>query len=503
MRFLFLLLGLVPFSLSAQWKRSIPLDSLAEDARIVCEILREGHPLFHDTLDLKVQARLDLLAEFEAEEFAEGLPKSGATPLAFSHNVQRLLARFGDGHLIVAPDWSEDGLPLLCPLAIQVMSNGTFINDIAQFGIPVGATINSVTNPETGRSIRSRSDFSISTDGNNQGYIDFVLGHSFAIELLGELGLCDSFQVSYTPYQMKDELAITIPAQPFDSLKLKNTERASYFPRSYGMEPGFEFFQKIRNRQEPFLYRIDSLDAALLIVHSFGTPHQTFPEELGRIYQQLTKWGVRHLIIDVRGNLGGYRNNALNLYRNLAQGPFQEIQLQWVSTLLVPHPELIRLSFPEDPQHFIENFYGDYQPDCDCFHWAFDPSAEENLLGPPKKEKLRYQGETIQVLIDGGSFSASGEFAVLAKLDPRITLLGQETGGGYPVHYGDLGIQYALPHSGVLLWVFMPQVVQVPIPNLGPSAGGIPPDIQVPITPQDLINLRDPVLEKALERIKK
>jgi C-terminal processing protease CtpA/Prc len=99
---------------------------------------------------------------------------------------------------------------------------------------------------------------------------------------------------------------------------------------------------------------------------------------------------------------------------------------------------------------------------------------------------------TIAVLIDRGSYSASSFFALACLSIPHIVLIGDTTGGG-------LG----LPNGGQLPngWQYRFSVTQALDTSGNNWELGVPPDIPVIMTDEDRSQGVDPVIERAIEVI--
>jgi C-terminal processing protease CtpA/Prc len=100
----------------------------------------------------------------------------------------------------------------------------------------------------------------------------------------------------------------------------------------------------------------------------------------------------------------------------------------------------------------------------------------------------------LKLLVDGGCISACEDFVEPLKDSGRATLVGETTQGSSGVPF------FSDFHNGMSLKI---AVKRYYFPDGAEFVGvGIKPDVEVHTTIEDLKNGRDPVLEKALERIR-
>ncbi|MCA8952096.1 MAG: S41 family peptidase [Planctomycetes bacterium] len=106
-----------------------------------------------------------------------------------------------------------------------------------------------------------------------------------------------------------------------------------------------------------------------------------------------------------------------------------------------------------------------------------------------------FYDKPVAVLIDRACFSATDVFAAALGALPRVTLVGEPTGGG-----SGRALPYQLPKSGVRLKLssmasFRPDGVLF-------EGAGVVPDVAVETVPTDLIGTTDTVLQRALELLR-
>lgn len=112
-------------------------------------------------------------------------------------------------------------------------------------------------------------------------------------------------------------------------------------------------------------------------------------------------------------------------------------------------------------------------------------------LKPYKKKKAFLK--PFVVLTNRGCYSASTFFASFMSLLPQVTLIGDKTGGG-----GGLPISTDLPNG----WQARFSGTITCLPNGFNIENGMPPDIQVALSPEDEAKGIDTIIERAIEEIK-
>jgi carboxyl-terminal processing protease len=187
-------------------------------------------------------------------------------------------------------------------------------------------------------------------------------------------------------------------------------------------------------------------------------------EEFQKVFDLLDLSGIQGLILDVRYNSGGNSAHAYKIVSFLTDQPLKASK--WKSLSYVPAYR----SWGQ-PTSWIEG----------------GPSIIE-----PRNRK-RYAGPVV-VLTGPGTFSAAEDFLVPLQYSGRAVLVGEKTAGstGNP-------ISVPLPGNGTFRVVSKRDM----FPDGREFVGiGISPDIEVHPTQQDLLQGKDPVLQKGVEIIR-
>ena len=122
-----------------------------------------------------------------------------------------------------------------------------------------------------------------------------------------------------------------------------------------------------------------------------------------------------------------------------------------------------------------------------------DFSNEKEIFLDPDTENPSFNGRIV-VLTNRAVYSAGSYFSAYTKALPNVPLIGDDTGGGSGVPAG-----YDLPNG----WYFnYSSTIGYTVDGLN-FEGGVPVDIRVEMTPEDIAAGRDPILERAIEYVKR
>ncbi|MCO4293291.1 S41 family peptidase [Solitalea sp. MAHUQ-68] len=239
-------------------------------------------------------------------------------------------------------------------------------------------------------------------------------------------------------------------------------------------------------------YTIIHDSIAILRIPGFTTDKKEMRKFFESAFTDFKELKIKHLLIDVRGNEGGYDRLGKDLYSYIALADFEyykhiEIvfkksskftykQHMWVPKYL----SLLKM--------FIKpNDKGTYY------------FTKHNNFGTHKPQKNAFKGN-IWFLQDGLSFSATTEMLSRAKADKRGQFAGTETGGSYKYDCSGTFVFLNLPTSKFTIGIPIGEY-QMAVPDDNPRGRGIMPDLKVLPTVNDITENKDVVLEKVLKQI--
>jgi hypothetical protein len=246
-----------------------------------------------------------------------------------------------------------------------------------------------------------------------------------------------------------------------------------------------EIFFRKRSRSEKLndlrSLKIDS-SYALMTINSFSKAHlNSFFKHSFRL---LRREHISNLVIDIRTNGGGDINKSALLTKFIRKTPFKVADSAYaVSKKFAPFSKYISNSFFNSLGLFLftrKHADGKY-------HFGY---WERHTYQP--KRRNNFDGKVF-VLTNGLTFSASTLFCNAVKGQPNVTLVGEETGGGW---YGNSGIlipDIKLPNTH--LRVRLPFFKLIQFNHISEKGRGVFPDVFVPPNWQDILNGLDTKLK--------
>lgn len=475
----FFALFVLPFLTKAQ----LTGQEAKEDLQLFRSIIEAGHPgLFEYNSKVGWDSICDA---FETEV------KDEMSPMDLFSRISLLGSYVHDGHLLVIPP-TMDSVPHHLPLLVKVL-DGRLYTDGEHFGIPLGSEVYGI-NGDFGSDIVNNLIKYTSSDGYNMTKRYRQLEEQFAIYHGFGYGYFDAYHIRFRT--LAGEVGeVTVPSLPLEEVGQMSVHRSSFFAKYHNQESGVPYVLSTVGQRWPYLTFADENKTAILTVNSFGLEPKEFKSRLVKLFQQIRRKGIKNLVIDIRRNEGGYRINAIHLYSFLAKGPFQQRVLDFAKVNSLPYAQHLADTM-SDFESFFETYFGAATKTSMGWELTEDPARHEM-----KPARPRFKGK-VYVLIGGKTFSAGSAFALNAKNDPRITLIGEETGGGYYTHTGQFPVVYELPHSRIKLRMSLVQVNKYVIDTTVPKGSGVLPDVQVALLPEDLAVGRDAVLDHAIMLIR-
>jgi carboxyl-terminal processing protease len=195
------------------------------------------------------------------------------------------------------------------------------------------------------------------------------------------------------------------------------------------------------------------------------------------------------LIIDIRNNPGGDSDNGYNILKHFMEYPElafiwkarQNISVykawgRWTSEL---SPEALN-NIPEERKEYVKHYQnkGFFKGKSDTIFPV--NNIDERII-------------VLIVILAGFNASAAEDFLAVADNIDRVTIVGKTTAGCTGTPY-----MFNIPTGGI---AFVTTTIQMS-PDGRKHREGIKPDIEVYPTVQDIIENKDPVLEKGIEILK-
>ena len=475
-----------PIPLPSPANRLYSVAQLRADFTLLQNALQEAHPGLY-----RYYPRDSVLRWFEAARQQLTRP---LTELQFRRVVEPAIDRLGCGHtdLFASKAFSKyrKKHPLRAfPVDVFVLNNRLFVRENRSTDTTVrrGTEILAVNGKSAGTLLSLFYRY-ISSDGYNQTFKPFVLNtglfSSYYALAVGtdttahRLTLRDSTglvrTLTFRPRPDKSKVSL-------DSVEKRAIPAAKPRPARPAQLP----------EELPRTLTFSSRDSsvAILKISSFsgGGQRAFFRQNFREVAQ---KQGIKNLVIDVRGNLGGSSGASLNLVSYLVDKPFQAYTQVDAPVRQVSFNRQLSWKFW---RFWLRHFFTRRTPEG-----TFRRTGVTGLIQPTRKNAFRGR---VYVLTNGGTFSAASIFASLAKRNvARVTTVGRETGGGEYGCNAFTSPYLTLPQTGVQLRLPLCKIV---LAITGTDQGrGLLPDVPVAYTREAILAAQDLDMERVYDLIK-
>ena len=236
---------------------------------------------------------------------------------------------------------------------------------------------------------------------------------------------------------------------------------------------------------------VDTLNNTAIITLNTFSMGRGLRRFFRQTFSYIKNTGISNLVIDIRSNGGGEINLSTLLTKYVTRVPFKVADTAFaMAKSLRPFTKYARGRFINNLGLFFLTKKGEDG------HYHF--GLWERKTYHPKKVN-NYNGN-LYVLINGLTFSASALFCNAIKGQPGVTLLGEETGGGW---YGNSGIMIpdiTLPHTR--LRVRLPLFRLVQYKHVAKDGHGVMPDFHIGTNYAALVKGYDYKMQVVREMIK-
>lgn len=249
------------------------------------------------------------------------------------------------------------------------------------------------------------------------------------------------------------------------------------------------------NKESPLLSLQFKEGIPVMTIRTFADPvlHRkkvSFPAFLQKSFTAISQKQAKALIIDLRNNGGGSDLYGRLLAAYLLDHPFvyyRALETKKNKYEFFRHTNLSMDERTIPEKRTRKNHRG----------W-YDVMGHPNL-GEHQPMKPHFSGQ-VYILINGRSFSASGECTSIIHFHKRAAFVGEECGAGYYGNTSGFMPTLILPNSG--LRVRIPLVRYTMAVSGYPADRGILPDFPFQPSIKDLLEHKDSILEYTLSLIK-
>jgi len=451
---------------------------LQEDMTLLRTALEEGHAgLYFYTPKEEMDSQFDHL-------FA-GLnhPK---TELEFYGYLAPLIAEINDGHtgMMFSQDYDNylHNQPILMPFKLLFIDGKTYLfrNYSEDEEIELGGEVVSINGHPISEILEKMLAVQ-SSDGRNMTskYRRLENTTTFGRQFTLHFGITTSFHIIFlSPTDgRKKELRVK---------GIKQEELMQIFSQRY---------PEVAQDRPPIELEYRG-DVAILTIRTFSygayrTANISFPHFLKKTFRELSDRNIPYLIIDLRDNGGGEDLWGKLLFSYLIDKPYM-----YYNYLEVNRTTFSFLAHTDAPD--VTKMLQKRTKKND--RGTYDVLVHSNL-GEQKPLKPTFPGK-VYVLINGRSFSGSGETTSLMHYHKKAMFVGEECGAGYYGNTSGLMPTLTLPHTK--LRVRIPMVrYHMAVSGYDYPDRGIIPDYPFSRTIQDHLNGKDTEMDYVLSLIEK
>ena len=463
---------------------------LKQDFDVFRTTLEEAHPSLYRYID---KSTLDTKFDSIYNSLSQPI-----TEIRFYRSLTYLISEIQDGHTNIHPSIGFSNF--LKSTAAFFPLYPTFIGDKAYIminasnhtEIGIGSELICINNTSINE-IKQKLYEYISADSDIESRKTWVLSQNFIEIYYYVFGEVPKFIIEYINPDETSSKKVVINALPLVYIKknLKQNFRNQKSIRYYRKE-----FEDVLNPLR--LDFVKNSPTAILTINQFVDDKKLpFSKFLKNSFELIGIKKCKNLIIDLRGNPGGAIAYSQLLYSYLTDKLFRvSDSLSWKLHKLT-YQNYTSLALTE-----LHALYSGAKKDSLGFYNI--PYTQSFLKEKQiKKIKNRFEGK-VYFLIDGGSYSATNLFLVLAHRDKRGIFIGEESGGNYRE-------STALIQKPIIL-VLPNSLIKVEIPWLRflwavsgnhVDKHGVIPEHAVIQEIRDMINGGDTVISYTLDLIEK
>ena len=338
--------------------------------------------------------------------------------------------------------------------------------------IKKGTIITSINGLKAGDIISRMFDFMVE-DGYSDNVNYIRLSASFPYFHRNIFGLFKTYNVGYIDSTgIEKNILLPFFAAPADSLDRQKKKILRIKEKKLTRKARLD---NIRSLQ------VDT-STAVMTINTFSKAH--LHHFFKRSFRRIRKKNIQNLIIDIRANGGGDIDNYVLLTKFLRHTSFKVADTAYsVSKNFRPYTSHITSGFFNN----LGLLFVTRKKEDGKYHFGY---WERHTFRP--KRSNHFAGQ-VYVLTNGLTFSASSLFCNAVKGQDNVTLVGEETGGGW---YGNSGIMIPdiiLPNTK--LHVRLPFFKLVQYQHVAVKGTGVIPDIYVGPNVKDVIDQVDTKME--------
>lgn len=376
--------------------------------------------------------------------------------------LSQLCAFSNEGHYSLGT-WQDtvhkdirNGIAAYLPISVKIIQDQLYIwGDFTQKGhLSKGDELLKI-NGQSSKKILQQLYNQLPSDGSIQTYLEKQCSNAFPWFYYLYVEQASTFVLEYIDQTTKTHQSITIKALNKKQIVENYAVRYPKIDSKIDSENSNAIYE-LKNEEYYTYLKLKSFNRTLIETHKLKS--KKFYKML---FQKIETWNHKHLIIDLRGNMGGRNEFADDIVPFILQD--------------------------KTTNSFLRK----------TVSWK----GKEKTYKMPKPSKNAYKGQ-IYILINGATFSAGSSIARYLKEYGNAIVIGEESGTRYEGFAAGSKQYVYLPNSNIRIGIPRYHIYFPSSKKQRTTNRGILPDHKVTTSISDIINNKDVVLEQALSLIK-
>lgn len=458
--------------------KTFPVEQLRADFAVFRQALQEGHGgLYRYTAKEELDRNFDKVYKMLTKPMTE---------MEFFKLLLPIIAQINDGHsgVNLSPDYNKSlkDKPLLFPFDLRFIKRKAYLfrNYSENQDVDMGGELIAINGTPVSKILETMLPL-IPSDAHIQKskFRKLESTHGFGQFFIYCFGEVTSYSVTYRPAGKEKIETIKVEGIKYEDVNGIFKKR---YPEDAKEKPPISLH-----------YRdgIPILKIRTFVDYAYQKAKINYPEFLETAFKEFAEKKIKHLIIDLQNNGGGSDTFGKMLAAYFLDKPFLYYKALEIKNNEFPFFKYTKI--PPEQRKFPEE-----RAKKNRRGW-YDVLGHPNL-GEQKPLQPTFTGK-VYILINGGSFSASGECTSVIHFHKKALFAGEECGAGYYGNTSGFMPTVTLPNTNLQVCVPMVRYTMA-VSGYAPDRGIIP-DYPVSPTIEDLIQRRDTVLEYVLNLVKK
>jgi C-terminal processing protease CtpA/Prc len=355
------------------------------------------------------------------------------TYLEFAREVAKIFNAAGCGHSGLGHhteyyNYRYENMKFF-PLDLYVIGDRYFVKTNHSFDIRIRPydeilTINGLTPATISQALRKH----MSADCFSAEHGTSLIQNYFRMAFSNFIGNPNVFNLKMKSHAQQNEFLVDLKAYNLISIKASETKKKRPQKKYKTLE------LEIDKPKNTAVYTIRSFRNEA--INQNGQEFYAFTDS---VFKELNEQNITNIIIDIRGNAGGWTANGAHLFSYFINEP---------------QPYINQVETKKIDNYSFEPLITSQPGYLDTFQFAMQENALQRWVNYPSlnvspAKQNKFSG-TCYILIDDMSFSCSAVFSALMKNHTSAIFVGEETGGCQSRTFGMvMGIR--LPYTGLMV----------------------------------------------------